>query len=193
MHSTGSLEAQKSLLQVAAGLSEELSNGFCSNIAKETLNVRQMLEQTQSHFTDYIQNHNIQIQVTCPEDVTVVADPLFTRLVFLNIFGFPICSAPTGGVISVAVTQKDGYAHIEIQDNRYILTREGKNHLKFPHGFLAKDNELRQLCIQNGWGYEFKEQKKGAFSTKVSILLKDYDMVANNVVSFATAGASALH
>lgn len=186
VHSTGPLEGQKSLLQAAAGLSEELSKGLCSNIAKETLNVRKMLEQTQNHFTDYIQNHNIRLEITCPDELMVVADSLFMRLIFLNILGLPICSTPTNGMISVIATQENGYAHVEIQDTRYILTREGKNHLKFPHGFLAKDNELRQLCIQNGWGYEFKEQKKGAFSTKVSIPLKDYGAVENNVVNFPT-------
>jgi hypothetical protein len=162
-------------------------------LQKETLNVKKMLDQTQNHFTDYIQNHNIQLHITCPEDLTVVADPLFTRLVFLNILGLPICSTQTNGTISIFVTQEKWYAHVEVQDNRYILTIEGKQHLKFPHEFLAKDSEIRQLCLQNEWGYEFKEQKKGSFYTKVSMPLKSYETLGTNVLNFATAGASHLH
>ena len=167
-------------------IAEELSRGLCSTLQKETLNVRKMLDQTQNHFMDYIQNHNIQVQVTCPEDLTVVADPLFTRLVFLNILGLPICSTQTNGTISVHVSQKNGYAHVEVRDNRYILTIEGKQHLKFPREFLAKNDELKQLCFQNDWGYEFKEQKKGQFYTRVSIPLKDYKGIGDNVMSFTS-------
>jgi len=186
-------EAQQELMMIIKGIAEELSKGLCSNLQKETLNLRQTLDQTQSHFTDYIQHHNIGLQITCPEDLTVVADPLFTRLVFLNILGLPICSTQTNGSISVFVFQKEGYAHIEIQDSRHVLTREGQQHLKFPREFLAKTHELKQLCFQNDWGYAFKEQKKGKFYTKVSVPLEDYHTVENNVVNFATAGVSSRH
>lgn len=183
---TISLEVQQDLMTAIKELAEDLSKGLCSNLQKETLNVKKTLEQTQNHFTDYIHNHNIRLEIICPEELTVVADSLFMRLIFLNILGLPICSTQTNGTISVVVTQKNGHAHVEIQDNRYVLTAEGNEHLKFPREFLAKDNELRQLCIQNGWGYEFREQKKGEFYRKVSIPLEDYDTVENNVVSFTS-------
>lgn len=167
-------EAQQSLIQAAAGLAKELSKGLCANLQKETLNVGKTIKQTQNHFTDYMQSHHIKVQITCPEDLTVVADPLFTRLVFLNILGFPLCSTQTNGEISVLVTQNNGYAHVEVQDKRQALTTEGKQYLKFPREFLAENDTLRQLCFQNEWSYEFKEQEKGKFYTKVSIPLEDY-------------------
>jgi len=72
-----------------------------------------------------------------------VANPLFTRLVFLNTLGLPICSTQNNGAISVFVSQKEGYAHIEIHDHRTMLTAAGQQHLKFPREFLAKANELK--------------------------------------------------
>src|SRR5947208_3205519 len=104
------LEAQQPLIQAAAGLVEDLSKGLCGNLDKETLNLRKMLEQTQNHFTDYMQNHNIKAQISCPDDLTVTADPLFARLVFLNILGLPICSTQKNGEVDVSVTQNNGYA-----------------------------------------------------------------------------------
>ncbi|MBA3814383.1 MAG: HAMP domain-containing histidine kinase [Alphaproteobacteria bacterium] len=181
------LEARKSIIQAVAELAEELSKGLCANLEKETLSIKEMLEQTTHHFTDYIQNHNIKLQMTCPEELTVVADPLFTRLIFLNILGLPLCSTQPNGEIAILVSQKAGYAHIEIHDTRYILTGAAKQHLKFPREFLAESDTLRQLCFQNGWSYEFKEHKRGHYLTKVSIPLKDYQAVEDNVVSLDTA------
>ncbi len=186
-------EVQQELMMIIKGIAEELSKGLCTNLQKETLNVRQMLDQTQSHFTDYIQNHNVQIKITCPEDLTVVGDSLFMRLIFLNILGLPICSTQNNGAISVFVSQKEGYAHIEIHDHRTMLTTAGQQHLKFPREFLAKTHELKQLCFQNDWGYAFKEKKKGTFYTKVSVPLKAYDTVENHGVNFVPAGVSSLH
>jgi hypothetical protein len=180
------LEVQKKLVRAVGELTEELAKGLCGNIQKETLNVREMLYKTQNHFTDYLQSHDISVKVTCPEDLTVVADPLFVRLVLLNVFGFPICSTQNHGQISVAVSQNNGYAHVEIKDKRNVLSGKGQQHLKFPREFLAKDNELRQLCIQNGWGYEFRGQKDGQFYTKVSIPLQDYQAGEDHLIALGT-------
>jgi hypothetical protein len=176
-------EVRQDVMVATKEIAEELSRGLCSTLQKETLNVRKMLEQTQAHFTDCIQDHNIEVKVTCPEDLTVVADPLFARLIFLNIFGLPICSTQSNGEISVVVSSKEGYAHVEVQDSRYVLTTEGKQQLNFPREFLAKNDELKQLCFQNEWGYEFKEQKKGQFYTKISIPLKNYKGIGDNRAS----------
>jgi hypothetical protein len=82
------------------------------------------------------------------------------------------------------VAQNNGYTHVEIEDRRNILTGKGTQHLKFPREFLAKDDELRQLCLQSGWGYEFKELERGKFYTKVSIPLEDYQGLETNGVGF---------
>ena len=71
-------EVQQDLMTAIKEIAKELSKGLCSNSQKEALNVRKMLDKTQNHFTDYIQNHNIQLNISCPENLTVVADPLFT-------------------------------------------------------------------------------------------------------------------
>jgi hypothetical protein len=176
-----SFESQQDLMMAIKELAEDLSKGLCGNLQKETLNLREMLNQTQSHFTDTIQNHNIQLKVTCPEELTVVADPLFMRVVLLNILGLPICSTQNNGEISVKVAQNNGYAHIEVEDSRYSLTNTGQRHLKFPHAFLAKNEELKQFCFQNDCGYEFRQQKGSTFYTKVSIPLEDYGALQNNV------------
>lgn len=177
-------EVQQDLMTAIKEIAEDLSKGLCSNSQKETLNVRKMLDKTQNHFADYIQSHNIQLQMTCPDNLTVVADPLFTRVIFLNVLGFPICSTQTNGTISVSVSQKNGYADVEIQDSRYVLTSDGKQHLKFPREFLAKREELKQLCFQNDWGCEFKELQGGQFYTKLSIPLEDHEALANNGMGF---------
>jgi hypothetical protein len=65
---TISFEAQQRLIQAAAELAEELSKGLCANLEKETLKLRKMLEQTQNHFTGYMQSQEIKIQITCPDD-----------------------------------------------------------------------------------------------------------------------------
>lgn len=179
-------EVRQDVMVATKEIAEELSRGLCSTLQKETLNVRSILDQTQAHFIDYIQNHNIEVKIICPEDLTVVADPLFTRLVFLNILGLPLCSTQSNGKVTVLVTHNNGYAHVEVRDNRYILTSEGKQYLNFPRELLAKNDELKQLCFQNDWGYAFKEQKEGSFYTKISIPLKDYKGIGDNVESITS-------
>ncbi|HUX78548.1 MAG TPA: hypothetical protein VMW10_02200 [Alphaproteobacteria bacterium] len=172
------------LINGATGLVENLSSGLCANLQREPLLVKELLDQVKLHFVEQIQKLNINLHMTCPQDLEFVGDPLFTKMILLNVIGYPLYSMPKKGEISISVTQVNGFVHVEIRDNRYSLTAEGKQHLKIPFEFFVEGHKLRQICIQNRIGCESFEATKGDFYTKVSFPLDPDQVHERNIIPF---------
>lgn len=144
------------------------------------------LNQVQMYFNDLIQKRNIAFQVKCPQDFIFVGDPLFMRIILLNVIGHPLCSMPNKGKISIIVKQESGFVHLEVLDNRYHLSVSAQPYLKHKHlfEFFIEGSALRQICLKNGLAYEFTEKEKGQFYTKVCFPLDSDHVDSSNIVKF---------
>ena len=165
-------------------LAQALSSGLWPNLQRKPLILGDILDEVKMHFANQIQKLNLKCNVTELQDLTIVGDPLFAKIVLLNAIGVPLCSTPKNGALLISVMSKNGFAHIEVRDNRYSLTNAGKQYLKIPlEFFFVEAKQLRQLCFQNGVGYESYETKEGEFITKVSFALEPDEITKGNVIS----------
>lgn len=171
------------LMSEVEKLAQALSSGLWPNLQRPPLILGDILDEVKMHFANQIQKLNLKWNVTGLQDLTIVGDPLFAKIVLLNAIGVPLCSTPKSGALLISITSKNGFAHIEVRDNRYSLTNTGKQYLKFPLEFFVEAKQLRQLCIQNGVGYESYKTKEGEFITKVSFALEPDEIAKGNVIS----------
>ncbi|MBX9621902.1 MAG: hypothetical protein K2X28_07785 [Alphaproteobacteria bacterium] len=176
--------SNKVLMSEVEKLAQALSSGLWPNLQRKPLILGDILNEVKMHFANQIQNLNLKWNVTELQDLTIVGDPLFAKIVLLNAIGVPLYSTPKNGALLISVMSKNGFAHIEVRDNRYSLTNAGKQYLKIPLEFFVEAKQLRQLCIQNGVGYESYETKGGGFITKVSFALEPDEIAKGNVISF---------
>lgn len=123
------------------------------------------------YFTDQIQKQNIDMKITCPEELTFMWDPLFVRMILLNVIGYPLFYMPKKGELSISATKEDELIHLEITDNRYSLTETGKKYVKTPFDLYVEDHKLQQIYLQNRIAYNLSQSEKGDFKTKVSFPL----------------------
>ena len=173
---------KQTLIKAATELAENLSSGVWSNHQRETLSMKTVLDQIIIHFSEQIQKLDIKLQLTCPHGLTFVGDPLFVKLVLLNVMGYPLFSIPRHGEISVVVIEENGFIHIKIRDNRYSLTEVGRQYLKIPFEFFVESHKLQQICLQNGVGYKSSKTTKGKFHTKLSFPLDPDHIYKGNVI-----------
>ena len=187
-----SVSEKQTLIKTVAELAEDLSSGIWSNHKKESLNMKNIIDQIVLYFSNQIQKLNIKIQITCAPDLSFMGDPLFVKMILLNSIGYPLFSMPKQGEVSISVTEENGFIHINIQDNRYSLSEVGKQYFKIPFEFFVESQKLQQICLQNGVGYKSFKTTKGAFHTKVSFPLDSPDQVLN-ALSFPCQGSSLIH
>jgi hypothetical protein len=171
------------LMSEVEKLAQALSSGLWPNLQRKPLVLGNILDEVKMHFANQIQKLNLKWNVTGLQNLTIVGDPLFAKIVLLNAIGVPLFSTPKNGALLISVMSKNGFAHIEVRDNRYSLTNTGKRYLKIPLEFFVEAKQLRQLCIQNGVGYESYETKEGEFITKVSFALEPDKIAKGNVIS----------
>lgn len=181
--SLGYLE-KLNLLDATKQLAQDLSYGACISLNKELINMRETLNQVQLHFNDHIQKHNVRLHVKCSQDLVFIGDPLFIRIILLNVIGQPLCSMPNEGKISIKVKKENGFVYLKIQDNRYRLSNSAQSYLKNLFEFFIEEPILRQLCLKNGLGYEFTEKGKENFYTKICLPVNSDELDKANIVKF---------
>lgn len=175
---------KQTLIKATAALAEDLSTGLWKSPQKETISVEELLEHLKIYFTDKIQKLNLKYTFTCPQGLEFEGDPLFTKIILLNIIGIPLYSMPKEGEISIAVTEEKGFVHIEVKGKQYSLSTEGKKYLKFPPDLLIEDTKLQESCLQHGIGYQSETQGE-EFCTLVSFPLIPDDGRESNVIPFS--------
>ena len=180
---------KQTLINAAAELAEDLSSGMSSNLKRESLNLKTILEEVVLYFTDQIQKQTIDVKITCPEELTFIGDSLFVRMILLNVMGSPLFYMPKKGRMSISAIKKEGLIHIEIKDNRYSLSELGKKYVKTPFDFYVDDHKLQQICLQNRIGYTLSQSEKGDFTTKVSFPL-DSDL---KIIPFPYQKSPSIH
>ncbi len=158
---------EKTLIKAITELAEDLSSGAYCNYTRESLNMRDLLDQVKSHLALQIQKLNLQLNITCPPNLTLEGDSLFMNLILLNVIGYPLYSMPKNGKLSVLVTQDDHFVQMEVKGTQYSLSPEGKQYLKFPREFLIENHKLQEICAQNGVQYTL-ESKGEEFRTTVA-------------------------
>ena len=144
---------KQTLINAAAGLAEDLASGISSNLKRESLNLKNILDEVVLYFTDQIQKQNIDVKITYLEELTFMGDPLFIRMILLNVIGSPLFCIPKKGILSISATKEGGLIHLEIKDNRYSLSEAGKKYLKASFDLYVEDHKLQQICLQNRIGY----------------------------------------
>ncbi len=190
-NSTSSREA-KTLLNSSTELAEHLSIGICANDERETLVVGDLLRQILAQFEMQLSKNNVQPHITCSSDLSFVGDPLFAKQILINVIGAPLYRMPKQGKVAICVLEEEGFVHIEVRDNRYVLSKLGKECLKAspaPFDILVEERHLRHICFQNGIGYESSETSTGECFTKVSFPLNPdqvqlKDSLTHNVIPF---------
>lgn len=158
---------KETLLKGALTLSESLSLGM-ANVARESIDVIELLDQIKAQFSDIIREKNIAWSVACSSPVSLIGDPLFIKQILLNVVGYPLYHMPKDKEVLISLTQSPGYVYIEVKDHRFILTHTTKAFLKLPDEGV-NDTLLQQICTQNNIGYESFETEEGIFTTKLSL------------------------
>lgn len=181
--SLGYLE-KLNLLDATKQLAQDLSYGACMSLNKELINMKEALAQVQLHFNDQIQKHNVRLHVKCSQDLVFIGDPLFIRIILLNVIGQPLCSMPNKGKLSIKAKQENGFVYLKILDNRYRLSNSAQSYLKNLFEFFIEEPILRQICLKNGLGYELAEKEKGKFYTKVCLPVNSDQLDKANIVNF---------
>jgi hypothetical protein len=171
------------LIQGVTKLAEDLSNGIYGNYTRESLNVRDLIDEVKSYFNPQIQKLNLGLEITCSTNVTFMGDSLFTELILLNVIGRPLYSMPKNGLLSIFVTQDKDFVHVEVKGTQYSLSSEGKKYLKFPSEFAIETHKLQEICRQNKILYKSELKEEEVYTTLSFPLTPDVTQ-ESNVIPF---------
>jgi hypothetical protein len=98
------------------------------------------------------------------------------------LIGKSIYRVPKNGKVFVRVSQEDGLISFEIQDNGYSLSNVAEKLIKKSFDLLMEDQDLYQLCLENGIMHEHSRTTDSINITKITFSNTSQEIFSDNVV-----------
>lgn len=126
-----------------------LSLGAWKSETTDPIDLTKLIQDVLDLFSYKIHTMDIQIESTF-EDIneTVYDDPLLFKLVMLNIIGKALFHIPTGGWMTLELTQNDDLLSLIIKDNGFENTQKMEKYINEASPLFIQEKALRALCIQ---------------------------------------------
>ena len=162
--------------------SQLLSNRSLGVLNREQFNVKMSLEYIQLFFAEKLYKSNIILDIACPPTVLFEGDRFLNEFILLNLIGKSIYRVPKNGKVFVRVSQEDGLISFEIQDNGYSLSNVAEKLIKKSFDLLMEDQDLYQLCLENGIMHEHSRTTDSINITKITFSNTSQEIFSDNVV-----------
>jgi len=172
---------QKSILiKNTAGIAQNLSIGVCSSDQRDFVLIESILEEIKAYFASKLHTPEIKLNILCPKGLTFIGDPLFAKVIFFSVIGYPLFTMKRGEV-SVVISEENEGIHLEVWAHQPAPLLSTKEVVELP-AFFVENDTLRQLCIINNVKYESSKTPEGKLYTKVSFPMDPDQDHGENVV-----------
>ncbi len=149
-----------------------IADGNIENLHKDEIDLNKIINELKLLFAAEIHKNAITLDVKCPNRLQFQGDQLFIQFILINFIGKPIHRAPRFGKVSVIAIERDDSIIINIQDKGYELS-DGTDVVNNSFEFFVTDDELRQMCGENGIYYERSKSEEG--TTLVEVRIPPFD------------------
>ena len=160
-------ETRAEIIDSCLKVCQSLSSGLISKTQSVPLDLRALLEEIRSLFSEKIYKSQLTLDLACISDLNFQGDPLFTKFILINVIGKSIHSLSKNGKSSIFMRENTRGFELEIQDNGYSLadTTEGLME-RYPDLFV-KEEVFQRLCQDNGLEYEASRVESGLNAIKI--------------------------
>lgn len=172
------------ILMSCLGVIEDISNGALPQAKHESVNVKKILANVRALFTEKMYKSDLTLETHCPDQLTYYGDPLLLEFMLLNLIGKPLYMAPKNGKVEVKASDHKEDLQIQVKANGFAANPKSLHQIQQSFDLFISEDRFHQLCRENGFVYEFDEDKDGLNVTKLVFPKMREEMRESNVISF---------
>ncbi|MBP9674329.1 MAG: HAMP domain-containing histidine kinase [Bacteriovoracaceae bacterium] len=176
-------EQQLNILRSCLHSTHSLANGLILRTKSELIKVNTLFEETKNLFAEKIYTSNLDVEITCPSDLSFMGDQLFTQFILINLLGRAIHRVPRNGSITLSATAQDGGALFEVRDKGFVIVNSSERLIKKAFDFLIGEEDFNKVCIQNGLQYQYLRDEEDFNHTAIFIPATSESDLRGNVVN----------
>lgn len=145
-----SVQEREEILQSCMAVIKPLSHGLIAKTENCPVVLKALLERVKAIFGEKISRVPMEVNIICPEKLSVNNDPLIIKLILMTLMGKAIYRTPRDGKVTIVAREQEEEIQLEIQDKGYVLPNEEKFFKDVFMPFI-REEVLQAFCQENGF------------------------------------------
>lgn len=155
-----SAKEREEILRSCMTVIKPLSNGLVGKMENRPILLKNLFEKVIAILAEKISHVPMNIDITCPEDLSFNNDSLVMELVLMTLIGKAIYRTPKNGEVTITLEVRERSIQLEIRDKGYILPNEEKL-FKSVFNHFIEGEVLDAFCQENELFYRsFKNNEE---------------------------------
>jgi len=177
-------DEQINILHTTYQGAEALSKGLWYTAKRETIDLKDILDDVSSLFSEKIHGSRLTLEITLGPILSICSfkgDSLLTELLLVNVVGKALYQAPAHSKISIEVDYKSKFLCLQIQGKSYKGVQNTEKPSQKAFHFFIEDVVLQRFCLEQNIQYYYTTKEEEHLAC-IMIPIQPVKDLPNNVV-----------